>query len=261
MNPSLKHIQGKRILLTRTAEQNQHTATLVAAFGATPVLLACTKISPLTQHIQQAWQALKQTNPQTTHIIFSSQNGVNAVAKTRPDFLDTLSAYTVVSVGEKTSQALLKHQISPAWEAQQASQTGLIQGYDIQDFPKTAFFFRAETGSDDLLHFLNTHNVQTHLIPAYRASLDNTSAAPIIHQLRANRIDAVLLGSARIAKFYTQKIDNIGLANHPVIAVMSQQVRKAADKLGLSVQVIAETPSFESMLKGLDDYFAHHEKG
>lgn len=257
----MNHLLGKNILLTRTAEQNHATASLVAALGATPFSLACTHIQPLTHNIQTAWQQLKTSNPQTTDVIFSSANGVDIVANTASDFASTLSKYTVVSVGNKTSQTLEQHNVSPAWTAEQGSQKGLIQGYQTHDLSQTAFFFRAETGADCLLNHLEKQGVQTHLIPTYRAEMDETDVTPIIQHLSNNTIDAVLLGSARTAAFYVQKIGNIELANQPIVAVMSQQVRKAADKLGLSVQVIAETPSFESMLKGLDNYFSHHEKG
>jgi len=257
----MNHLLGKNILLTRTAEQNHATATLVAALGATPFSLACSHIQPLPNNIQTAWEQLNESNPQTTDVIFSSANGVGIVANTAPDFTNTLAAYTVVSVGNKTNQALEQYNVSPAWTAEQSSQKGLIQGYKTRVLPQTAFFFRAETGADCLLNHLEKQGVKTHLIPTYRAEMDNTDATAIIQQLKDNTIDAVLLGSARTAAFYVQKIGNVELANHPTVVVMSQQVRKAADKLGLSVQVIAETPSFESMLKGLDNYFTHHEKG
>lgn len=257
----MNHLLGKNILLTRTAEQNHATATLVAALGATSFSLACTHIQPLPNNIQTAWEQLKASNPQTAHVIFSSRNGVDMVANIVPDFANTLAAYTVVSVGHKTNQALEQYNVSPAWTAEKSSQKGLIQSYQTRILPQTAFFFRAETGADCLLNHLEKQGVKTHLIPTYRAEMDKTDTAPIIRQLKDNAIDAVLLGSARTAEFYIQKIGNVELANQPIVAVMSQQVRKAADKLGLSVQVIAETPSFESMLKGLNNYFAHHEKG
>jgi len=258
---SLKHLAHKSILLTRTAEQNQTTASLISAKGATPVLLACTHIQPLADNIYTAWQQLQAADPQTTHVIFSSRNGVEAVVNTVPDFAEAMKAYSIISVGNKTSAALAQHGIKPEWTAKEASQKGLIQHYQTSHLPKNAFFFRAETGADCLLNHLEKQDVKTQLIHAYRAEIDHADASSVIESLKQDNIDAVLLGSARTAEFYMSKIGDIQLANTPIIAVMSQQVRKAADKLGLNVQVTAKEPRFESMLQGLNDYFARHEKG
>lgn len=261
LSQPLKHLTNKSILLTRTAEQNQTTAMLVSAKGATPLPLACTHIQPLTNNIHLAWKQLQAAGSQATHVIFSSRNGVEAVVNTIPDFAQTLATYTVVSVGSKTNIALAQYGIKPEWTATAASQKGLIQSYQTQNLSKIAFFFRAETGADCLLNYLEKHGVQTQLVHAYRAEIDHANASSVIQSLKQDNVDAVLLGSARTAEFYVAKIGDIQLANKPIIAVMSQQVRKAADKLGLSVQITAEEPSFESMLQGLNDYFARHEKG
>jgi len=257
----MKHLQNKRILLTRTSEQNKNTAQQLKSIGAIPVYFPCIQIDYLNENIQQALTRLHTEKARNTDIIFSSSNGVKALASCVDDLKKSLHGFRIVAVGHKTAQTLSEHGCTPAFIPEEASQKGLIAAYQQQSLPQQAYFFRAEEGSDDLLHALEQQGVNTHLIPSYRASCPNDDASPMITQLQNNAIDAVLLGSAKTAAFYVQRIANLDLANTPVIAVMSPQVEKAADKLGLKVQIIANKPSFRAMLQGLDDYFATQDKG
>ncbi|MDQ7004472.1 MAG: uroporphyrinogen-III synthase [Ghiorsea sp.] len=257
----MNHLQDKHILLTRTEAQNKTTAKLVSKVGAMPVLFPCASIQILTENIQHAWQILSQLPTKNTDIIFSSRNGVEAVAQTVPKLAETLAKYRVIAVGEKTAQSLQERDIQPNWQPQIASQQGLIQDYPSHELPKYILFFRAKAGSDDLLNFLEQHGVHTKLCLAYDTLIQTEAQPQVLQQLKQGHIDAVLLGSARTAEFYAKKIQSTPNKARPVVAVMSQQVRKAADKLGLNVQVVASEPSFHAMLQGLNDYFEQHDKG
>jgi len=257
----MSHLKGKRILLTRTAEQNKNTALVVEKTEAIPVLFPCIHITYLNKNIQQTLAEIQTEEPADTDIIFSSSNGVKAVASCVHNLKKSLQGFRIVAVGHKTAQTLTELGCTPTLVPSEASQQGLIAAYQQQNLPQQAYFFRAEEGSDNLLHALEQQGVGTYLIPSYRASCPNDDATPIITQLNNKGIDAVLLGSAKTAAFYVQRIANLSLANTPVIAVMSPQVEKAADKLGLKVQIIASKPSFSAMLQGLDDYFSAQDKG
>jgi len=257
----MSHLKGKRILLTRTAEQNKNTAQVVEKTGATPVLFPCIHITYLNKNIQQTLAEIQTEEPADTDIIFSSSNGVKAVASCVHNLKKILQGFRIVAVGHKTAQTLTEFGCPPTLVPAEASQQGLIAAYQQQKLPQQAYFFRAEEGSDNLLRDLKQQGVDTHLVPSYRTSCPNDDATPITSQLSNKGIDAVLLGSAKTAAFYVQRIANLDLASAPVIAVMSPQVEKAADKLGLKVHIIANKPSFSAMLQGLDDYFATQDKG
>jgi uroporphyrinogen-III synthase len=257
----MNHLQDKRILLTRTSEQNQNTAKQLQSMGAIPIYFPCIQIDELHENIQQVLTRLHTEDADNTDIIFSSSNGVKAVAACVDNLQKSLHGFRIVAVGRKTAQTLGEHGCTPAFIPEEASQQGLIKAYQQQRLPQQVYFFRAEEGSDALLLALKQQGVNTHLIPSYRASCPTDDASPTIAQLQNRHIDAVLLGSAKTAACYVQRIKDINLANRPVIAVMSPHVRKAADKLGLKVQVTAKEPSFEAMLLGLNDYFATQDKG
>ncbi len=248
-------LQGKHVLLTRTEAQNQALVPLVRDYGAIPVSFPCLRITYCEENIQQAMRHIKPNL--NTDIVFSSRNGVLAWAAASMDSIDTLKACRMVAVGQKTANALhelgLKAEIIPELSSQQ----GLIQAYRQASLPKQVYFFRAEQGSDDLLNFLQTQGVKTQLIHAYQSTCNTATLKPEL----AKQVDAVLLGSAKTAACFAQNIKHTPLRESVIIATMSQQVTKAADKLGLKVQITATEPSFKAMLDGLNNHFTRHNKG
>jgi uroporphyrinogen-III synthase len=122
--------------------------------------------------------------------------------------------------------------------------------------PERLVFFRAETGGDAVIRALEGAGASVHLIPAYRAVCPEDDAGPVRAMLARNEVDAVLLGSARAARHYLQRIGDAALAGRPAIAVISDQAARASRELGLGVQVVAKEASFAAMLDGLEAWFA-----
>lgn len=255
----MKYLLGKSILLTRSVAQNKATAKLVTEAGAKPVLFPCLDITYLTSSIQQGLNQLQQSPLASTDVIFSSSNGVLALAQTASNLATTLADYRIVAIGKKTAAALQSIGCPAHIIPDKSSQLGLIQAYQSQPLPKQVFFFRAQEGSDSLCDFFKQQHIPCTLIASYQSGCLQEDATAIIQQLQQDHVDAVLLASARTAAFYVQRIGDITLANKPAIAVISPQVAEAADKLGLSVQVVARDTSFKAMLDGLNQYFAHKE--
>jgi len=252
----MNFLHDKHILLTRTAEQNKTTAKLVASYHAKAVFFPCLSIEYLPRNIQSSFDILSETTPTTTDIIFSSRNGVLAVANSIKDMRQILQGFRIVAVGKKTAQTLSEYGLKSHIIPEISSQQGLVAAYKAETKPKNVFFFRAEQGNDALLDFFATQNIKTQLVHCYRSICSDDPNKNTKNQLEAGEIDAVFLGSAKTAQFYVQKINHLQLANRPAIVVMSPQVAEAADKLGLTVQVIAKKPSFKAMLDGLNVYFS-----
>ncbi len=203
--------------------------------------------------MRQAWAQL----PHTSDVLFTSVNGVLAIQHACPHNLATFFAHQrIAAVGTRTAHALEHAHLHVDVIAQQASQHGLLAAYQDAGMPQSLLFFRAQEGSDLLAHRLQTKGIPVTTIACYHTICPNDDSEPIRQQLASNNIDAVLLGSAKTAQHYVQRMPQLALANRPVIAVMSQQVADAADKLGLHVQLIATQANFSSMLHDLADYFS-----
>lgn len=252
----MSHLSGKSILLTRGGEQNNKLANLVHEYGATPILFPCLSREILTHNIIAAVDMLLTLNPDDTDIIFTSQNGVTALGETFPNIASKINHFRIVAVGKKTAHALVELGCKVSFTPDVESQLGLISKYADIRLPKHVVFFRAEEGGDELSTALISQGIDVNMVFAYRTECDMQQPLSSFESLTKKNVDAVLLGSAKTAECYVKRLNNLDIANAPVIIVMSQQVAEAADKLGLTVQVIAKLPNFEAMLASLNAYFA-----
>jgi len=245
-------LTGKRILLTRAADQCEAIAELIAQRGAKTLCFPCLAVQCLSENIRHGLSAL----PENTAILLSSVNGVSCAAKALgDDFVPLFSRHQVIAVGSQTAAALTERGISVAWIASEASQEGLIQGFAEHGLPASVYFLRAEEGRDVLQQALQNQGAEVHLIHAYRTICPQGDAADTAQALERGEIDAVLLGSSRTARHYVQRIGNAQLANRPAVVVISAQVAAAAEGAGLSVQAVAKEASFAAMLDALAEYF------
>ncbi len=246
-------LAGRRILVTRAHAQYATTAQQITDMGGIPIPFPCLEVHTLDASLQHAWAQV----PQASDILFTSVNGVQAVQQACPDNLAICFAnQRIAAVGKRTAQALMDAGMSVHIMASNASQQGLIAAYHEAGLPQNLLFFRAQEGSNLLASTLQASGVRVTTIPCYQTICPNEGCDDIRQQLAQQTIDAVLLGSAKTAQHYVQRVQQAELADTPVLAVMSQQVADAADKLGLHVQLIATQANFSSMLHDLADYFS-----
>ena len=246
-------LAGKRILITRAQHQIPSVAKLIKQAQATPIALPCLELQQCPETITAALNHIQNYSD----VLFTSSNGVHAVAQVCVQPLhEIFAAQRIAAVGKKTAQALQTHGLTANIIPEKASQEGLIQVYQQLGLPQSLLFFRAADGSDMLQTHLENQGAYVTLVKAYQSICPQDEADDALNLLVAHRIDAVLLASPKTAAHYLQRVNNLELANTPVIVVISQQVADTADKLGLKVQLIAKHASFPSMLDALADYFS-----
>jgi len=248
-------LTGKHILLTRAEHQLASLNREVRSRGAVAIDFPCLGLELLSPAVEEGIRSLQGCSD----VLFTSTNGVlsiNSFCMEKNQGLKALlTGKRIAAVGEQTAAALAKLGIHVDIVPMLASQEGLIDAYATHGLPTRLLFFRAEEGSDRLAEALQQQGIVVETIAAYRTVCPAEDAAEIIAMLEGNRIDAVLLGSTKAARFYLQRIGSIELANRPAVVTISAQMAEAAKKLGLRVQVVAKNASFESMLDTLAEYF------
>ncbi|MDQ6996439.1 MAG: uroporphyrinogen-III synthase [Mariprofundus sp.] len=248
-------LREKQILLTRAEKYYPALSQVVESFGATPVSLPCLAIEDMPQSIAIGMRLLENCSD----VLFTSASGVHAVAKVMADagrgLFDALLDRRIAAVGRKTANALSLLGVGVDIMPTTASQDGLIEAYEANGLPDGLLFFRAEQGRDTLVESMLQHGVRVAMAPAYRTICPSGDADNVIAKLQAGEIDAVLLGSAKTASHYLQRVGSLELANRPVIAAISANMAIAARVLGLDVQVVAKEASFEAMLDALAEYY------
>jgi len=255
MNALSSHrpLHGRRILVTRAATQAAATTREITRRGGVPVSFPCLAVECLADNIRKALPLLESEDAE---VAFSSSNGVHCVAEVMgKDFAGIMPRMRVAAVGDRTAAALRRHGIQPAIIPEQHSQDGLIRAYLEHGMPRQLVFFRAEEGREALAAALQQQGVAVHTIACYRTVCPQGDTSAVIDGLKTGLIDAVLLGSAKTARYFIRRIGDAAIANRAVIAVISPQVAAAAKNLGLNVQIVAKEASFASMLDGLAAHF------
>ncbi len=251
-------LTDKRILVTRAKEHYPTMCRIVEARGASAVSLPCLAVEYLPDMITHAMSLLDICSD----VLFTSANGVHAVAKTMTDdgrnLAEAIQRKRVAAVGKKTARALSQSGVCIDIIPENPSQDGLVDAYQANGLPDSLLFFRAEEGRETLAEALSEQGVKVVTVPAYRTICPSDDAEDVLTMLQDGHIDAVLLGSAKTASFYLQRTGSLALANRPVIAVISEKMATAARKLGLNVQVVAKDASFEAMLDALARHFDQH---
>lgn len=248
-------LEGKRILLTRAAHQLGSIEKMVRACAAVPVPFPCLELQMNSDALKQGVSIL----PEFTDLLFTSANGVLALAsfchEQNRTLKSTLTGKRIAAVGDKTAAALSALGINVDIIPQIASQDGLIAAYSEHGTPAQLLFFRAEEGREMLAEELEQRGTVVKTVKAYRTVCPDADATETVALLEAGQIDAVLLGSTKTARHYLQRIGSSLLANRPVVVAISQQMAEETAKLGLHVQVVAKSASFDSMLDALTEYF------
>jgi len=246
-------LTGKHILITRAAGQIEDVAKRIRQRHGIPVAFPCLAVQCCPEPVRQSIKLLEDN---TTHVLFTSANGVHCVAEALRDaFVPTFTSVPVVAIGQHTAKALSDMGVQAAWTPRDTSQEGLMNAYRQRDLPARLVFFRAEQGRNILPEALKKAGVDVHLIPAYRMICPDDDASTVIQSLENGSIDAVLLGSSRTVEHYVRRVNDTLLANRPAIAVISKQVADTARIMNLDVQVVAKAASFASMLDDLEAWF------
>lgn len=99
----MKRLAGRRILLTRSADDCAEWAAKLAELGATPLSLPC--IETKTIDTPELRAGLAAAVPEADWLVFTSRRGVEAFAELHPD---SIGKARVASVGPVTAEAARK---------------------------------------------------------------------------------------------------------------------------------------------------------
>lgn len=253
---SAQPLAGRRILLTRAVAQLPALAEMVRRRGAVPVAFPCLAVESMPDAIMHAISGLERFSD----VLFTSCNGVSSVVDALQshgmDAARLFAPMRVAAVGKQTAACLIQHGIRADILPETASQDGLVDAYLGSGLPERLLFFRAEEGREALAEALTERGIEVETVPAYRTICPDDDASDVIAMLRDGAVDAVLLGSARAALHYLQRVGDAKLAARPVSVAISQKMAAAAMCGGLHVQLVAKSASFEAMLDILSDHFA-----
>jgi uroporphyrinogen III methyltransferase/synthase len=251
---------GWRVLVPRTKDQAGPMVDRLSRHGAIADEVPTISVEPPRNpnQIERALRGLVEGRYAWT--VFTSVNALKAV-RTRLEAygLDAraMSGVQIAAVGEKTAAALLAWGITPELvPSGEQSSRGLLEdwpAYDDEVDPMNRVFLpRADIATETLAAGLSELGWEPEDVTAYRTVRAAPPPAPIREAIKSGAYDAVLFTSSSTVR------NLVGIAGKPhpttVVACIGPQTAKTVQEHGMAVDVLAPTPSAESLADALAAY-------
>jgi uroporphyrinogen-III synthase len=245
-------LAGRRVLVTRPADQAGALVERLAARGALPVVLPTIAIAPLadTAALDGAIGRLAGYD----WIIFTSANGVTAFwERLAAAGLDgrALAGRSVAAIGPATAEALRERGVAVAFIPEEYVAERILDGLgDVAG--RRVLLPRAEIARKALAGELRARGAEVEELAAYR-----TLAAPpdpeALAELRAG-VDAITFTSSSTVRHFVELAGPD--TGNAVIACIGPITAQTARELGLPVDVVAREYTLDGLVRALEAYFA-----
>ncbi|HVW82189.1 MAG TPA: uroporphyrinogen-III synthase, partial [Mycobacteriales bacterium] len=252
-----KPLFGWKVLVPRTKDQAGVLSERLVGFGAVPVEVPTIAVEPprTPQAVDRAIRGLVQGR--YAWVALTSVNAVKAIREKIEELgLDAraLAGVKIACVGEQTAAAMVAWGIKPDLvPAEDQSSEGLVADWPEYDAAYDALdrvlLPRADIATETLAAGLLEKGWQIDDVTAYRTVRAAPPPAETREAIKAGGFDAVVFTSSSTVR------NLVGIAGKPhassVIAVIGPQTAKAAEELGLRVDVEAPSPSAAVLVEAL----------
>ncbi len=252
---------GKRILVTRTAEQAGELSRLLEAYGAEPVEMPTIALIPPPSwaEVDRAIEDLGQYR----WLIFTSVNGVEPfMARLHQAGKDVraLAQLRICAIGPRTAQELerfgLRADVVPA-EYQAEGLVDVLQGAELRG--TRVLIPRAEVAREVLPDQLRHMGASVDVVAVYRTVLPSRDAEPLKQQLEESRIDVITCASSSTVKNFVEMIGGAGQARRLVgraqIACIGPITAKTAEECGLTVSIMPKDNTIPALADAIANFF------
>jgi uroporphyrinogen-III synthase len=250
-------LQDCTILVTRAAEQSAPFRMLLEKRGANVVCCPAIEIAD-----PDSWQACDEAIWKLASydaLCFTSKNGVikffERVRSIRPHALETLSAKEIFAVGEKTASALRSSGFTVHTVAHDTTAEHLVQMIAEKIAPKAKILFpTSDIARDVLSKNLTQNNYSVDTIVVYKTIAAPADSAAMTSMQNTNRV-------IHVATFFSPSsvhnfIDLFGTdtLKRAAIAVIGPTTGETVVQSGLSVAIMAEQATAESLADGIEKW-------
>lgn len=249
-----------RVIVPRTKDDLTSLTEELAHFGASTEIVATMSIEPprTEQAMEKAVRGL--VDGRYLWLVFTSPHAVAAIAARLSEYgLDSraLSGINLAAVGRGTVEALGRLGLVPDLVPVVENTTGALANEfpaydDLIDPLNRVLVPSADVSVEPLLLGLSRLGWEVEEVTAYRTVRAAPPPAEVRDDIKTGMFDAVVFTSATAVR------NMIGIAGKPhaatVVAAIGPATAAACEIHGLRVDVVAASPTFESLAEGLASY-------
>jgi len=251
---------GKRVLVTRAAEQAGVLSHALAEAGAEPIELPAIEIVPRVDRkaLRQALDRLDAA--EYDWLVFSSVNGVDIffdeLRRANKD-ARALGRARVCAIGPATAIALARHGVHADLVPERYLAEGVVEALSAQDVAgKRVLWPRARGARRALVVGLERLGAAVDELPLYSAAVPREVDAGAMARLRAGEVDIVTFASSSAVRNLLKMLDGDRTPlEKPLIACIGPVTAATARRLGLRVDVEAPEHTIEGLLAALRTHF------
>jgi uroporphyrinogen-III synthase len=213
-NNAARPLDGKTILVTRSAGQSSQFTHLLEQEGATVLEMPAIAITP-----PSTWAPLDDAIAHLDRfdwLILTSSNGVDYFCDRLAQggyLLDTLNTVKIAVVGKKTAHALAQRGLEPDFIPPNFVADALVEHFPQKEqMPGLKILFpRVETGGREVLvRELTQQGAIVTEVPAYESGCVRTVEPAIEQALRQGKVDVITFASSKTVHCFAQLIDHWG---------------------------------------------------
>lgn len=249
-------LAGRRIVVTRAAEQAGDLSAALAAAGAQPLEIPAIRIEPLADAASlAAFDAALAALDSYAWLIFTSVNAVHIFCDRAGGALRLPDGVRVAAVGSATAAALRERGlradfVPPKFVGEEiAAGLGDVQGACI-------LLPRAESAREALPDLLAAAGATVDVLPIYRTLPADIDAGAL--GLLRGGVDAVTFTSGSTVRSFAAALERAGLGGLLAavpLACIGPITAQAVRSLGLQPAVVAETHTGEGLVRALAEFF------
>ena len=258
-------LQGRRILVTRAAEQAAEFTEQLRQRGV--VVVECPTIQLVPP---QQWDAVDAAIHQLSSfdwLILTSTNGVRFFFTRLQELghdINDLQRCNVCAVGPKTAEALQELGITPDLVPEQFTGEGVVAAFKDVDLQGRRILFPKADGARDLIpQQLRSMGAEVIDPVVYRNVIPQALPESARQALEQHQLDAVVFSSPSTVRNLTALMGGITRLEEMVrgvaIASIGPVTTKACLELGLMVAVEPEQATLDCLISKLEQHFARPE--
>lgn len=254
-------MEGKRIVITRPAEQSQEFAAYLAGFGAEPVKFPVISVAP-----PDRWDAADDAIGKLKSygwIIFTSVNGVHSfirrLAELKRDIQGAMTGIKICTVGLKTADAVEQYDLQVDFVPEEFRAEAIAEGFKkLGTMGEKILIPRAQAGREILPEELRRMGMEVDAVPVYKVIRPDTDASWLKRRLQNREIDVVTFTSGSCVRNF---IEFLGTEEYKMllkgvkIACISPVTADSAKKYGIEADIVPERYTVEDLAEAIARYY------
>ena len=254
-------LKGKRVVVTRAAEQSEYLMEALRDKGAVPVVLPMVAFGPPgdATELDKAMVGLDSYD----WIFLTSQNALRALQERghflKMDLQEAMSGIRIAAVGPATAEAVESAGLQVAYVATKHTGVSLAEELANEVKGKRVFLPRSDRANPELVEKLRGLGVQVTEVVAYRTIHPDKGNAGRVAAVVRDGVDAVLFFSPSAVHHFQELmgIENfVELSRRSAFAAIGPVTAGALRKAKIERVLLSQDTTVTAVIAALANYFS-----